>query len=374
MRTAIYVIYEKSQRLPQDVQHMISNLRSIVDYLIIVVNGVIDAKEILENYADILIIRENKGFDAGAYKTALCDARIRVQINKSDELIFCNDTFYGVFIPFEEIFDRMNNSEADFWGLNYSDDGFTHFIQSYFLVFRRSILEDNVLEIFFDENINENTTEIMDVLINFERGLFRYLVRKQYKYDTLCRQKYHIFDASDGSICYDKLPVLKKKAFSKRYYKQKVLLNCLKYIDMNYEYDVSMILSDIYSRYSIEILYDEVRKHEFNIHAKKMGRNRISREEILCFCRKFGDIYIYGMGKTYLNIKEILGFLDKDVIAGFIVSDDKMQNECFEGKKVYEISELRMNLDTPIIVAMNSKNTQAVAPYLAEFKNILLWE
>lgn len=374
MRTAIYVIYEKSEKLPRDVKYMINDLRNVADYLIIVVNGDIDEQGMLEKLADDLIIRENRGFDAGAYKTTLSAVRIKEQVDKSDELVFCNDTFYGTFIPFSEIFDRMNASEADFWGLNYSDNGFTHFIQSYFLVFRRNILEANVLEVFFDKYINENTTEIMDVLVNFERGLFQYLVRKGYKFNTLCRQNYHIFDASDGSICYDKLPLLKKKAFSEKYYERKVLLNCLKYIDMNYEYDINMILSDIYNRYSIEIGYDEVKKHEINIQAKKMGRDRISREELLCFCRKFGQVYVYGKGKIYLNIKEVLGFVDKDVIAGYIVSDGKRQNECFEGKKVYEISELKINLDTPIIVAMNSKNTQAVIPYLAGFNNVLLWE
>lgn len=374
MRMAIYVIYEKSRRLSQDVKYMISSLRNIVDYLAVVVNGDIDEQEMLEKLSDDLIIRENRGFDAGAYKTAFSKIRIKEQIDKSDELVFCNDTFYGVFITFSEIFDRMNTSEADFWGLNYSDNGFTHFIQSYFLVFRRNILKDNVLKVFFDQYINENTTEIMDVLVNFERGLFQYLVKKGYKFDTLYKQNYHIFDASDGSICYDKLPLLKKKAFSKKYYERRVLLNCLKYIDVNYEYDITMILNDISNRYSIEIKYDEVKKHEINIQAKKMKRDRISREDIICFCRKFEHIYIYGKGKIYLNIKEILGFIDRDVIAGYIVSDGKRQSEYFEGKKVYEISELKINLDTPIIVAMNSKNTQAVTPYLTEFNNVLLWE
>lgn len=374
MRTAIYVIYEKSGRLSRDLEYMIKELRSVTDYLIIVINGEIDAREMLENLADYLIIRENKGFDAGAYKMALSQAKIKKQIDKSDELVFCNDTFYGVFIPFEKIFDRMNASKADFWGLNYSDNGFTHFIQSYFLVFRKNILKDNVLETFFNEYINENTTEITDVLIKFERGLFQYLVRKGYKYDALCKQNYHIFDASDGSICCDKLPLLKKKAFSKRYYAHEALLNCLKYIDMNYEYDIFMILSDIYNRYSIEIEYDEVKKHEISIQAKKMRRNRISREEILCFCKKFGQVYCYGMGKTYLNIKEVLGFIDKDVIAGYIVSDGKRQAEYLEGKKIYEISELKNNLNMPIIVAMDSNNTRMVTQYLSEFENVLLWE
>ena len=102
MRMVIYVIYEKSGRLSRDLEYMLKELRGVTDYLVIVINGEIDAQEMLDNLADYLIIRENKGFDAGAYKTALSQTKIKEQVDKSDELVFCNDTFYGVFISFLE--------------------------------------------------------------------------------------------------------------------------------------------------------------------------------------------------------------------------------------------------------------------------------
>lgn len=135
-----------------------------------------------------------------------------------------------------------------------------------------------------------------------------------------------------------------------------------------------MILEDIYNRYSIEIQMEEVRQHRDNIMSNKLEREKISREDILHFCNKYSKVYIYGAGTSYLKIKYVLGFIDRDVIAGFIVSDGKRTKDFFEGKKIYEISEMKVNLDAPIIVAMNVRNTHEVKQYLTPFRNVLMWE
>lgn len=375
MRTALYVVYEKSERLPRDVEYMIGELKMAVDHLIIIVNGSLKQEERLRQTADYLLLRDNRGFDAGAYKEAFFKTEVKRLIDRSDELIFCNGTFYGPFLPFEEIFDKMAYSESDFWGLNYWDNGLLNFfLQSYFLVFRKRILSEKALDVFFKEYIDENTIKMEDVLMNFERGLFRYLVRKGYQFDALCRQTYHILTDSDGSVCWDGLPLLKKKAASKKYFDKNVLLNCLKYIDSHYDYDVTMILEDLRERYCIGIDYDEIRQHTLNIQAKKMKREKISREEIFQFCSKFNKIYLFGTGRYSLSVIEILKYTGRDMIEGFLVSDGERVKPYFEGKPVYELSELKEKTDIPIIVALGSVNTQAVKPNLKEFKNILLWE
>ena len=55
-------------------------------------------------------------------------------------------------------------------------------------------------------------------------------------------------------------------------------------------------------------------------------------------------------------------------------SDGKRTKDFFEGKKIYEISEMKVNLDAPIIVAMNVRNTHEVKQYLTPFRNVLMWE
>ena len=143
MRTALCAIYEESGTLPRDIEYMINNLRTEVNYLIIIINGVLENKEAIEEQADSLVVRENRGFDAGAFKDAFFRPEVRAVIDQSDELVFCNNTFYGPLISFSELFDKMSSSKADFWGLNYSDNGVLHFIQSYFLERYASFQDDD---------------------------------------------------------------------------------------------------------------------------------------------------------------------------------------------------------------------------------------
>ena len=55
MRTALCAIYEESGTLPRDIEYMINNLRTEVNYLIIIINGVLENKEAIEEQADSLV-------------------------------------------------------------------------------------------------------------------------------------------------------------------------------------------------------------------------------------------------------------------------------------------------------------------------------
>ena len=109
-RSCIFCIYKKNSHLPRDVEYLIRDLKSVLDYLVIVVNGDLVEIEALSQLADKVIQRVNTGFDAGAYKFGLHDADVKKAVLKSDELILCNDTFYGPFVPFCDIFQRFHAS------------------------------------------------------------------------------------------------------------------------------------------------------------------------------------------------------------------------------------------------------------------------
>lgn len=242
---AILVLYNKNGRLTKDVEYLINCLKEAVNKLVIVVNGNLEESEKVNLLADYLLIRKNTGYDAGAYKAALFNDIIYEMLLECKELIFCNDTFYGPFISFKEIFKRMENTKADFWGINLSDNGVLTFIQSYFMLFKRRIWESGDLKSFFEIMIDEDTLDFNQVLFSFERGIFEFLIKRNYKYDALNLQRYHVCTAVDGSICYENLPLLKKKAFSKKFYVKDKMLNALHYIEENYDYDLNLILYDI---------------------------------------------------------------------------------------------------------------------------------
>jgi lipopolysaccharide biosynthesis protein len=71
------------------------------------------------------------------------------EINEYDSLVLCNDTFYGFFVPIEEIVREMDERKVDVWGLNTLERGLLNHISSYFLVFNRGKdLFENLINFF----------------------------------------------------------------------------------------------------------------------------------------------------------------------------------------------------------------------------------
>ena len=370
LRITIFVIYQKNNHLTQDVIYLLNELKTVSDKIVIVVNGHINEIDILKKKSDYLIERENLGFDAGAYKTVLNDKNVQEIIKQSDELVFCNDTFYGPLIPFKDIFKKMDSFDCDFWGLSLIDRGIEVFIQSNFLVFRKGIINKRVIEDYFRKNINEKTTDFNEVLRFFERNLFSYLVNNNYCYSYYC--KVTTIDIGE-SVIFDKVPILRKKAFGSQEYQANSILNTLFYIKENYNYPIKMILEDIQIRFGITILENDFEDRKI-INSKKRNTPYIYdiREKIKKFIQKNKSVYLYGLGRYAEDIIEIEGL---DNIAGFIVSDNQQTDLYHYGKKIKKFIEIQNNYNLPIIVAMGIGNTKQVEKNLQNFSNILfLWD
>lgn len=372
MRTAIFSVYQKNLFVPDDVVFLLKSLRSVSDKIIVVVNGNINNSNVLEENSDIVFYRENKGFDAGAYKFVLNkDAHLNF-IQNSDELVFCNDTFYGPFIPFKQIFEEMDSAECDFWGLNLADNGFVTFLQSFFLCFRKKVIESNALDDFFSKNINENTLDFYEVLLKFERGIFDYLVENNFKYGYYRKQVHHVMSNPAGSIVYDTLPLLKKKSFSEKFYNNDSILDALSFINKNYTYNIDYILNDVKDRYGIVINKNDFCNRDLSkVSSKTMDYSMVSKNQIKDFVKNHKSVYLYGAGRLARTISELIGI---ENIQGFIVSSPDENQGFYLGKNVYCITDFLQNRSVPIIVALNSANTVEVKSILKDFANILfLW-
>ena len=77
------------------------------------------------------------GYDAAAYKYVLCKCIDNSDIQKFDEILICNNSFYGPFKHFSDIIHDMESRPCDFWGLNGYTNILWNHIQSYFIVFRK---------------------------------------------------------------------------------------------------------------------------------------------------------------------------------------------------------------------------------------------
>ena len=72
-RFGIFFFYDRDGVVDDYVDTMVLDMRKNLDELCIVVNGALNqaGREKFESWSDRLIVRENEGLDAWAYKTSL---------------------------------------------------------------------------------------------------------------------------------------------------------------------------------------------------------------------------------------------------------------------------------------------------------------
>lgn len=371
-RTCIFCYYDPNGNITDDIPFLLFEIKKVCESLIIVVNGKVLSLNVFQSVADKIILRENTGYDAAAYKTALEDLECKRIIEKSTELVFCNSSFWGPFISFESIFDSMDERNVDFWGMSLTNNGFYTYLQSYFLVYKKDIISNGILMRYFEKNIKIDY-EYYDVCYYFERELFKELVSNGYRYDAYVKNNCNIYLDVDRSVCCDKLPILKKKIFSEKFYNKEKLLNALKYISMYYNYDIKIILESARFSNESELTIQTVKNYKLPcIKQEKRIETDKRTNDVLEFASRHSKLYIYGTGAYADSFTRII---DRNKIIGYIVSDDqKIENRIFENKPVYRLSELIYKKDIPIMVALGVKNTQQVMSNLTEFENVFyLW-
>ena len=151
-RLAIYFFYDRRGVVDGYVPYFLNDLKKNVSEIMIVCNGKLDiaGKEKLEQYGKVLV-RENKGFDVWAYKTAL-ETYGWDKLEEFDEVIMLNNTIMGPVYELAETFEKMDQKDLDFWGLTeyfkikgdpfgYSPYGYLpDHIQSHWIACRRPLV------------------------------------------------------------------------------------------------------------------------------------------------------------------------------------------------------------------------------------------
>lgn len=379
-RLGIFVFYDKEGIVDEYITYLLSSLCECLKYLIIIVNGYIDTNgmNIFQNYTDKIYIRDNEGFDGGAYKDIILNEIGQNTLKEYDEIVFCNSTFFGPFIPFSNIFEQMKVKDCDFWGLNYIDNRISNHIQSYFLVFRRNVIQNNHLWAYFLSNIDYKTKEISDIYADFEFGLFYYLLNEGYTFDSYTEnRKIDIYRSSNIHIKYNSFPILKTKSFSPQKIELYNIIDAIQYICRTYDYDINMILDNARRIYNFTYNINDILNYKINetdLKTHYYNISRVSEKEILDFVANKTKIYVYGAGSYAGKITRILDHNNVS-IEGYIVSDDQKNISKTKNRdSVHKISEIDLIDDIVIIVALDKKNTETIKKYLADFNNVIyLW-
>ncbi len=230
-RAGIYVFFDKDGIVDRYVPYFITELHKVVDYIVVVANGRLTAegRKTLAEAADDLFVRENRGFDAWAYKEAIeyigWDG-----LREFDELVIANTT-YGPFYPFQQAFDKMDADPCDFWGMYtmYGDKGKKDYcgiplpnglpdrVATNFVVFKHDVLHsyefyqfwEQIPEIktyyedcaYFEFPLTEQLSDAGFTWAGLDGGGFRYVYPSPMVYGAL------------EMISKLQIPILRRKAF-----------------------------------------------------------------------------------------------------------------------------------------------------------------
>lgn len=136
----IFVSYVQNGRVAEDVSYQLQAWKSAGFKIVLVLTVDDEYYDNLEydfNLVDGLLIRRNKGYDFGAWASAIVDLPTLCHANL---LITANDSVIGPLAGFEDFIDRIKKSKYNFTGIVESAERNKHY-QSFMLAYDRSILK-----------------------------------------------------------------------------------------------------------------------------------------------------------------------------------------------------------------------------------------
>lgn len=184
MRLLIYSHYNPQNIYSDYVHFMLREMAPFYKRIIFVSNSALSEqqKEKISEIADRIIMRENKGFDFGAWKAAILKEGWE-ELGKYDYVTLMNDTNFGPMCDLEPIFTEMESRLPDYWGMTKHTDyksGFLWFglnikahLQSYFMSFSRKVVESDAFQNFWEKV--KNLKDVQQVIDKYEIGLSRTL-------------------------------------------------------------------------------------------------------------------------------------------------------------------------------------------------------
>lgn len=141
----------------------------------------------LTGLATICGARRHGRYDFGSW-AEMIDTIGWDTIIQFDELILTNDSCYGPFHNLDDICEQMSRRDCDFWGMTGSREILTH-IQSYFVIFKKSIIRDSCFQKFW-KNI-EIKEFYEDVVEAYEVGLSTLLLENKFSPSTYLSSSLH---------------------------------------------------------------------------------------------------------------------------------------------------------------------------------------
>ena len=241
-KIAIFAHWDPDNLIDDYVIYYLTELQKIAD-VIFVSDCDLPEEELakIESLVMQSIAHRHGEYDFGSYKRGFfCAETI---IKEYDELIFANDSCYGPFFPFEDLWKEMDACPCDYWGLFKHLDPTINIwhIQSYFIVFKKQVFSSPVFSNFMASIGLEKKKE--DVILKYEVGLSDMLNRTGFHDASLCppssKNETHQKKTYELTLQHH-LPLLKKAYLAENPCREpfiyKTVLNLQKLLEDKYPY------------------------------------------------------------------------------------------------------------------------------------------
>lgn len=169
-RLILFAHFDAENRVKPYILYHLQALKALGGRIHFISNSPLPSEEVekVAPYVERTLLHENRGLDFGMWKDALED----LDFSSFDELVLTNSSVVGPIHPLAPIFQRMDGTPCDFWGMTESREILPH-LQSFFLVFRKQVFSSSSFREFFSSVLPYRSR--LNVVLAYELGLTTYL-------------------------------------------------------------------------------------------------------------------------------------------------------------------------------------------------------
>lgn len=204
-RIAFFAHYDRDGLIDDYVLYYLRGLAKVADRILFASDCELRPGEAmkLSGLAELVFAARHCEYDFGSWKR--CFEAVRYDLTEWDELIIANDSCFAPVFSFEPLFERVEPN-VPVWGASYEvfRDGAVRpqnfgpalpgevaFLNSYFMVFRRPVLDDSAFFDFWRAVRALPTKE--EVIERYEVGLSALLQRRRHIFRALTYRKPALF-------------------------------------------------------------------------------------------------------------------------------------------------------------------------------------
>ena len=278
-RIGLFIVDSKCGFIGKYITVLLDDISKCMSSIIILlVGGDLDneEKKKLKRYSEHIII-SSKGSVSCAINEVMTSDAILSLIKTSDELVIFDDSFYGPFVSFSKVFAEMESSKADFWGITKravhrkGEEIIREYLQKYFIVFRKKMLEKDLFWNFFKDDVSEEKG-VDRTSSDFDYGITWFFSENDFSYDVYVKDDKLNSEATFNynHVRYNpylmlakyKMPVLSRDCFSKKkklsYGNGEEISRVFSYIKERFGYDVDIIWEDLLRKVNISVIKDNL--------------------------------------------------------------------------------------------------------------------